>query len=55
MLITLVSVKVMLDWYGGIADAHEAHSDFCVDGDVFLQDDAGFRYTWCRFHMGSFM
>jgi hypothetical protein len=45
MLITLVSVKVMLDRYGGMADAHEAHSDFCVDDDVFLQADAGFRYT----------
>jgi hypothetical protein len=36
----------MLDWYGGIADTYQAHSDFCVDDDVFLQADAGFRYTW---------
>jgi hypothetical protein len=26
-----------------------------VDDDVFLQADAGFRYTWCRFLLGSFM
>jgi hypothetical protein len=26
-----------------------------VDDDVFLQADAGFRYTWCRFLLGPFM
>jgi hypothetical protein len=41
----LVSVKVMLGCYGGIADSYQAHPRFCVDDDVFLQDDAGFRYT----------
>jgi hypothetical protein len=45
MLITLVSVKVMLGRYGGIADPYQDHRHFCVDDDVFLQDDAGFRYT----------
>jgi hypothetical protein len=45
MLITMVSVKAMLDRCGGIADSYQAHPRFCVDDDVFLQDDAGFRYT----------
>jgi hypothetical protein len=35
----------MLDRYGGITDPYQAHPRFCVDGDVFLQADAGFRYT----------
>jgi hypothetical protein len=45
MFITIVSMKIILDLYGGIADSHQAHPRFCVGDDVFLQADAGFPYT----------
>jgi hypothetical protein len=30
MLITVVSMKVMLDHYGRVANPYKAHSGFCV-------------------------
>jgi hypothetical protein len=45
MEVKLVSMKVVLDLYVGGAGFPEAHSGFCVGDDVFLQADAGFRYS----------